>query len=33
MKEKDLKYLFIKSVHAGHIDGNDFFSTEVLVLK
>ena len=28
MKEKDLKYLFIKSVHAGHIDGNDFFSTE-----
>lgn len=28
MKEKDLKYLFIKSVHAGHIDGNDLFSTE-----
>jgi len=28
MKEKDLKHLFIKSVHAGHIDGNDFFSTE-----
>ena len=28
MKEKDLKDLFIKSVHAGHIDGNDFFSTE-----
>ena len=28
MNEKHLKSLFIKSLHAGHIDGNDFFSTE-----
>jgi len=28
MKEKHLKSLFIKSLHAGHIDGNDLFSTE-----
>lgn len=28
MKEKHLKSLFIKSLHAGHIDGNDFFSTK-----
>jgi len=28
MKEKHLKSLFIKSLHAGHIGGNDLFSTE-----
>jgi hypothetical protein len=28
MKEKHLKSLFIKSLQAGHIDGNDFFSIE-----
>jgi hypothetical protein len=28
MKEKHLKSLFIKSLQAGHIDGNDFFPTE-----
>ncbi|HET7148216.1 MAG TPA: hypothetical protein VFI73_06915 [Candidatus Nitrosopolaris sp.] len=28
MKEKDLKYLFIKSVQAKRIDGNDFFATK-----
>jgi len=28
MKEKHLKSLFIKSLQAGHIDGNDFFSED-----
>jgi hypothetical protein len=28
MKEKRLKSLFIKSLQAGHIDGNDFFPTD-----